>query len=155
MACFIGCGAACACICVYVYVCVSTLPCTGDGGFRVIQVSVHLIRKKDDSDIPYVTVHGVTLITMMRLGLLRPLVKRAYHQFVSLPLYEDMAPWNIVFLGVRCVNPGGSRCGDLQWCGSIARGMQLTSCVRVCVRACGEAAVSRLHRLRYTGPHLR
>lgn len=65
-------------------------------------VSVHLIRQFDKSDIPYVTVHGVTLITMLRLGLLSPLVTRAYHQFVALPLYEDMAPWNIVFLGVRC-----------------------------------------------------
>ena len=25
----------------------------------------------------------------------------AYHNFVALPLYEDMAPWNIVFQGSR------------------------------------------------------
>jgi hypothetical protein len=46
-------------------------------------------------------VHGITLISGLRLGLLSPLRARAYHQFVSLPLYQDMAPWNIVFLGPR------------------------------------------------------
>ena len=75
---------------------------------HVVQISVHLIRQVDKSDIPYVTVHAVTLITMLRLGLLGPLVTRAYHQFVALPLYEDMAPWNIVFLGVRAYYARGS-----------------------------------------------
>ncbi|KAA0166684.1 hypothetical protein FNF28_03058 [Cafeteria roenbergensis] len=62
-------------------------------------VSVRLTRDKDKAAIPYVTVHGVTLITVLRLGLLAPLRARAYGQFVHLPLYQDMAPWNIVFLG--------------------------------------------------------
>jgi hypothetical protein len=62
-------------------------------------VSVRLTRDKDSAFIPYVTVHGVTLITILRLGLLAPLRARAYGQFVHLPLYQDMAPWNIVFLG--------------------------------------------------------
>jgi hypothetical protein len=44
-------------------------------------------------------VHGITLITLLRLGLLPALRMRAYHQFVALPLYLDMAPWNIVARG--------------------------------------------------------
>ena len=66
-----------------------------DGG----RISVQLIRSKDKAGIPYTTLHGVTLIALLRLGLLAPLRARAYHQFVALPLYQDMAPWNIVFLG--------------------------------------------------------
>ncbi len=66
-----------------------------DGG----RLSVHLERAKDKAGIPYTTLHGVTLIALLRLGLLAPLKARAYHQFVALPLYQDMAPWNIVFLG--------------------------------------------------------
>jgi hypothetical protein len=64
-------------------------------------MSVRLYRDKDSAFIPYVTVHGVTLITVLRLGLLSQLRPRAYSQFVHLPLYEDMAPWNIVFLGSK------------------------------------------------------
>ena len=66
-----------------------------DGG----RIGVHLTRAKDKAGIPYTTLHGVTLIALLRLGLLAPLKARAYHQFVALPLYQDMAPWNIVFLG--------------------------------------------------------
>jgi addiction module HigA family antidote len=43
----------------------------------------------------------ITADTALRLGLLAPLRARAYHQFVALPLFQDMAPWNIVFLGGR------------------------------------------------------
>jgi hypothetical protein len=64
-------------------------------------VSIILTRDTDGALIPYDSVHGITLITGLRLGLLAPLRSRAYHQFVSLPLYQDMAPWNIVFLGGR------------------------------------------------------
>ena len=53
----------------------------------------------DGALIPYDSVHGITLITLLRLGLLPALRMRAYHQFVALPLYLDMAPWNIVFRG--------------------------------------------------------
>jgi hypothetical protein len=64
-------------------------------------VSVFLRRGVDDSLIPYVTLHGVSLIAMLRMQLVPLHRTRAYHQFVQLPLYEDMAPWNIVFVGVR------------------------------------------------------
>jgi hypothetical protein len=63
--------------------------------------SIILTRDTDGALIPYDSVHGITLITGLRLGLLAPLRARAYHQFVALPLYQDMAPWNIVFLGPR------------------------------------------------------
>lgn len=49
--------------------------------------------------IPYETICAVTLIAILRLGLMKPLKERAYNLFVNLPLYEDMAPWNIVFQG--------------------------------------------------------
>jgi hypothetical protein len=62
-------------------------------------VSIILTRDMDAAFIPYDSVHGITLITMLRLGLLAPLSLRAYHQFVALPLFQDMAPWNIVFVG--------------------------------------------------------
>ena len=63
--------------------------------------SIILTRATDSALIPYDSVHGITLITVLRLGLLAPLRTRAYHQFVALPLFQDMAPWNIVFLGGR------------------------------------------------------
>ena len=110
-------------------------------------VSVHLIRQFDKSDIPYVTVHGVTLITMLRLGLLSPLVTRAYHQFVALALYEDMAPWNIVFLGVRCVSPNSCAIGR------VANSL-VTSPAPFPLPALPHAADVGLHRLRHQGPHL-
>jgi hypothetical protein len=62
-------------------------------------VSVHLHREHDQHLVPYVTIQAVTLIAAMRLGLLPALRDRAYGAFLSLPLYEDMAPWNIVFRG--------------------------------------------------------
>ena len=45
--------------------------------------------------------YGITLITILRLGLVTIQREIAYHNFVALPLYEDMAPWNIVFQGSR------------------------------------------------------
>ena len=51
--------------------------------------------------IPYTTLYSLTLITALRLGLVAPHRDIAYHSFVSLPLYEDMAPWNVVFQGSR------------------------------------------------------
>jgi len=61
--------------------------------------SVILTRDMDGAFIPYDSVHGITLISLLRLGLLSQLRMRAYHQFVALPLYLDMAPWNIVAVG--------------------------------------------------------
>lgn len=62
-------------------------------------MSVGLVRKHDGAPIPYDTINSVTLITVLRLGLLSPQKRAAYHNFVAMPLYEDMAPWNIVFRG--------------------------------------------------------
>ena len=62
-------------------------------------VTVRLQRDHDQLFIPYTSIHGVTLIAIMRLGLLPLLRDRAYGRFLALPLYEDMAPWNIVFRG--------------------------------------------------------
>jgi hypothetical protein len=61
--------------------------------------SIILRRDMDGAAIPYDSVQGITLISLLRLNLLPPLRMRAYHQFVALPLYLDMAPWNIVALG--------------------------------------------------------
>lgn len=62
-------------------------------------VSVGLTRAHDSAPIPFDSVHGVSLIAVLRLGLLSALKAKAYHRFVALPLYQDMAPWNIVFKG--------------------------------------------------------
>ncbi len=71
-----------------------------------------LTRAFDDQPIPYTTVYGVTLIAILRLGLLGPMRGKAYHKFVALPLYLDMAPWNIVFVGVRTLLVARSRARD-------------------------------------------
>jgi len=62
-------------------------------------VSVTMVRDKSTHVIPYNAIRAVTLIAVLRLGLLKALKERAYGLFVGLPLYEDMAPWNIVFVG--------------------------------------------------------
>ena len=51
--------------------------------------------------IPYVVIRAITLIAVLRLGLVRELKEHSYREFVKLPLYEDMAPWNIVFQGPK------------------------------------------------------
>ena len=33
------------------------------------------------------------------MGLAKPLKDHAYKEFIGMPLYEDMAPWNIVMSG--------------------------------------------------------
>jgi len=58
-----------------------------------------MVRDKSTHVIPYNAIRAVTLIAVLRLGLLKALKERAYGLFVGLPLYEDMAPWNIVFVG--------------------------------------------------------
>ena len=62
-------------------------------------VDVKLIREQDAHVIPYKEVWGFTLIAALRMGLTRKCRERAYTEFVKLPLYEDMAPWNIIFAG--------------------------------------------------------
>eukprot|EP00106_Octopus_bimaculoides_P015303 XP_014782745.1 PREDICTED: uncharacterized protein LOC106878138 [Octopus bimaculoides] len=58
---------------------------------------VYLQRKTDGFIIPYGDVHTITLITLLRSGLLPKIRHKLYKNFLQLPLYEDMAPWNIVF----------------------------------------------------------
>ena len=62
-------------------------------------VDVHLVRDKDQFPIPYIAIHGVTLITALRLGLENSQRDRLFRSFLQLPLFEDMAPWNIVLSG--------------------------------------------------------
>ena len=62
---------------------------------------MYITREHDSWHIPYGTLYGITLITILRLGLVQSQREIAYHNFVALPLYEDMAPWNIVFQGSR------------------------------------------------------
>ncbi|XP_041360158.1 uncharacterized protein LOC121376378 isoform X2 [Gigantopelta aegis] len=62
---------------------------------------VYLIREIDGFKIPYDQVNAISLIALLRMGLLPVIKERFYGEFLSLPLYEDMAPWNIVFRGGR------------------------------------------------------
>ena len=85
------------------------------------------VRSASDSHhIPYQEIRSITLIALLRLGLAPSLRKRAYEQFVKLPLYEDMAPWNIVQQGGR----------DWQYICTIARG-------RFGERSAGDRPLSR------------
>ena len=68
---------------------------------RGTMTTVYITREHDAWHIPYGQLYGVTLITILRLGLVEKQREYAYHNFVALPLYEDMAPWNIVFQGSR------------------------------------------------------
>ncbi|XP_072169956.1 uncharacterized protein [Diadema setosum] len=60
---------------------------------------VFLIRAKDGFKIPYEEVKGISLIALLRMGILPAIKEAFYSQFLQLPLYGDMAPWNIVFSG--------------------------------------------------------
>ena len=61
--------------------------------------SVSLVREVDDEHIPYEHIYGITLITVLRLVLEISQRKQVYSLFLQLPLYEDMAPWNILLTG--------------------------------------------------------
>ena len=61
--------------------------------------SVYLVRQHDDEIIPYEHIFGITLITVLRLNLELSQRRAAYSLFLKLPLYEDMAPWNIHVAG--------------------------------------------------------
>jgi hypothetical protein len=52
-----------------------------------------------NNKIPYVTINSLTLIAALRLGIVRSQRSQAYQAFLSMPLYEDMTPWNIAFRG--------------------------------------------------------
>jgi hypothetical protein len=63
---------------------------------------VFLVRELDDSKVPYtvdgVPIHyGLTLISILRLGVTTEWRDKLYGSFLAMPLYEDMAPWNIFF----------------------------------------------------------
>jgi len=60
---------------------------------------VWLTRDQDGHKIPYNTIKSVTLIAILRMGLVPELKSHAYKEFINMPLYEDMAPWNIVMEG--------------------------------------------------------
>mmetsp|Transcript_15321 Transcript_15321/g.47985 ORF Transcript_15321/g.47985 Transcript_15321/m.47985 type:complete len:1499 (-) Transcript_15321:247-4743(-) len=62
-------------------------------------INVFLLRDEDGSYIPYGSIRSVTLIAAIRMGLIHPQRRRAFSKFVNLPLYEDMAPWNIALKG--------------------------------------------------------
>ena len=62
-------------------------------------MTVNLLRDKDSFPIPYTSLYGVTLISVIRLGLDSRIRDRYFGEFLNLSLYEDMAPWNIVLNG--------------------------------------------------------
>jgi hypothetical protein len=62
-------------------------------------VGVHLFRDRDTFPIPYTNIYGVTLISALRLGLEESQRDRLFKDFLKMPLYEDMAPWNVVLMG--------------------------------------------------------
>lgn len=62
-------------------------------------IEVHLLRDKDAFPIPYTSIYGVTLITVIRMGLDARIRDLFFKEFLNLSLYEDMAPWNIVLNG--------------------------------------------------------
>uniref|UniRef100_A0A7S0SUE0 Uncharacterized protein n=1 Tax=Chromulina nebulosa TaxID=96789 RepID=A0A7S0SUE0_9STRA len=62
-------------------------------------VKVGLFRDKDSFFIPYTMTYGVTLISILRLGLIQQQQSKYFKSFLKLNLYEDMAPWNIVVTG--------------------------------------------------------
>eukprot|EP00629_Pelagomonadales_sp_RCC1024_P016931 CAMPEP_0119264760 /NCGR_PEP_ID=MMETSP1329-20130426/3764_1 /TAXON_ID=114041 /ORGANISM="Genus nov. species nov., Strain RCC1024" /LENGTH=1310 /DNA_ID=CAMNT_0007264551 /DNA_START=450 /DNA_END=4382 /DNA_ORIENTATION=+ len=62
-------------------------------GTRVLHV--RLVRDQDAQYIPYGVIHAFTLICAFRIGLVKAQAEVIYSDFVKLPLYEDMAPWNI------------------------------------------------------------
>ena len=73
----------------------------GQHSNRGMVINVYITRQHDKWHIPYGQLYGITLITILRMGLVESQRTAAYHRFVNLPLYEDMAPWNIVFQGPR------------------------------------------------------
>ncbi|KJE94967.1 hypothetical protein CAOG_05503 [Capsaspora owczarzaki ATCC 30864] len=63
--------------------------------------AVYLTRQLDGFRIPYQSLESITLIALLRMKLLPEFRDRFYDNFLTLPLYEDMAPWNIVFRNGR------------------------------------------------------
>ena len=57
--------------------------------------SVQLVREQDGYVIPYGEVNAISLIVLLRMGIVEEMKQDFYNQFLHLPLYEDMTPWNI------------------------------------------------------------
>jgi len=70
---------------------------------RNIGTEAAMVRSEDGSRIVYDT-FGISLIALLRMGASNFMKDRLYEQFVRLPLYLDMAPWNLQF-----------RAGDLHY----------------------------------------
>jgi hypothetical protein len=71
-------------------------------GFHALEhqlIGIFLVRDSDHHMIPYSLLSGVTLISVLRLGLDSSKKKKLYNAFLDLPIYEDMAPWNLVLSG--------------------------------------------------------
>jgi len=58
-----------------------------------------LTRREDGHAIPFKELRAVSLIALLRMGLCTRQRRALYRQFVRMPLFEDMAPWNIVLVG--------------------------------------------------------
>jgi hypothetical protein len=83
-------------------------------------VSVRLYRDKDFFFIPYTSIYGITLISLLRLGLDSRQREHLFGSFLRLPLYEDMAPWNIVLMGeVGRVSDPLTSCNDCRRCNTL------------------------------------
>ncbi|ESP05186.1 hypothetical protein LOTGIDRAFT_151993 [Lottia gigantea] len=61
------------------------------------QYNVYLVRETDQFVIPFGNVNAITVIALLRMGLIEQQIELCYKKFLHLPLYEDMATWNIVF----------------------------------------------------------
>jgi len=55
-----------------------------------------LVRHTDKSEIEY-DQFGISLIALLRMGLHATIKDRFYTEFINMPTYLDMAPWNIQF----------------------------------------------------------
>ena len=62
---------------------------------------LRLLRREDDHAIPFGELVAVSLIALLRMGLHEMHRRHFYKEFVAMPLFEDMAPWNIVLVGPR------------------------------------------------------
>lgn len=64
-----------------------------------VYTSVYLTLQNSKRIIPYNDIYGVTLIFLIRMGLSSWKREYVYQQFLRLPLYVDMASWNILAQG--------------------------------------------------------
>jgi hypothetical protein len=68
------------------------------------------------------------MIALLRMGISEETRRVFYDQFIHMPLYEDMAPWNISTLPLVTLSPA--------YCGVIFFALVLFYCIDV-VRNCG------------------